>query len=116
MLDPDLQQRFARRCADAAFGYSAASTAAYAAMAEQVLNFWSGVLQAPAPPKPQPASQLWNWPVPMAPTPADPATPLFNPFAWMLPPPPRARARTGNAADQSVGGHVGVRQRDERAR
>ena len=88
MIDPDLQQRFTRRCADAAFGYSAASTAAYAAMADQVLNFWSGVLQ-PAPPKPQPPPNLWSWPVPMAPKPAPPAAPpLFNPFAWMLPPPP----------------------------
>ena len=40
MIDPDLQQRFARRCTDAAFGYSTAGTAAYAAMADQVLNFW----------------------------------------------------------------------------
>jgi hypothetical protein len=88
MLDPDLQQRFARRCADAALGYSAASTAAYAAMAGQVLNFWSDVLQPPAPPRPQPASQLWNWPVPMAPTPPAASPPLFNPFAWMLPPAP----------------------------
>ena len=87
MLDPDLQQRFTRRCADAALGYSAASTAAYAAMAEQVLNFWSDVLQPPAP-KPQPPQQLWNWPVPMAPTPPAASTPLFKPFAWMLPPAP----------------------------
>jgi hypothetical protein len=87
MLDPELQQRFARRCTDAAFGYSAASTAAYGAIADQMLNFWSGILQ-PAPPKREP--ELWRWPVPMAPTrPAPPApTPMFNPFAWMLPPAP----------------------------
>ena len=87
MLDPDLQQRFANRCTDAALGYSAASTAAYAAFADQVLNFWSAVLQPAA--QPQPASQLWNWPVPMAP-PAPPPAPQFNPFNpfdWMLPPP-----------------------------
>jgi hypothetical protein len=92
MLDPDLQQRFARSCTDAALGYSAASTAVYAAMAEQVLNFWSDVLQAPAAPKPQPASQLWNWPVPMAPTSPATSMPLFNPFAWMLPPAPAPAA------------------------
>jgi hypothetical protein len=90
MIDPDLQQKFARRCTDAAFGYSTASTAAYAAMADQVLNFWSSVLQPPAtqrPPEPQPS--LWNWPLPLQPAaPAPPSMALFNPFAWMLPPPP----------------------------
>ena len=55
MLDPELQKRFANRCTDAALGYSAASTAAYAAFADQVLNFWSAVLQAPGT-KPQPRS------------------------------------------------------------
>jgi len=94
MLDRDLQQRFASRCTDAALGYSAASTAAYAAFADQVLNFWSAVLQPAA--QPQPASQLWNWPVPMAP-PAPPPAPQFNPFNpfdWMLPalPPPKPAA------------------------
>ncbi len=90
MLDPDLQQRFASRCTDAALGYSVASTAAYAAFADQVLNFWSAVLQPPGV-KPQPASQLWNWPVPMAPPAPPPPTPQFNPFNpfdWMLPAPP----------------------------
>jgi hypothetical protein len=91
MIDPDLQQRFARRCTDAAFGYSTAGTAAYAAMADQVLNFWSSVLQPPATKRqsePQPAS-LWNWPVPLQPAaPEPPSMQLFNPFAWMLPPPP----------------------------
>lgn len=94
MLDRD-QQRFASRCTDAALGYSAASTAAYAAFADQVLNFWSSVLQPPAA-KPQPAAQLWNWPVPLAP-PAPVPTPQFNPFNpfdWMLPaaPPPKPAA------------------------
>lgn len=89
MLDRD-QQRFASRCTDAALGYSAASTAAYAAFADQVLNFWSSVLQPPTA-KPQPSSQLWNWPVPMAPPePPSPQFNPFNPFDWMLPaPPPR---------------------------
>jgi hypothetical protein len=78
MLDPDLQQRFTRGCTDAAFGYSAASTAAYAAFADQVMNFWSGVLQ---PPRREP--EIWRWPVPMAPTPA--LAPFAMPFAWALP-------------------------------
>src|SRR5262245_37268310 len=80
MLDPDLQERFARSCTEAALGYSAASTAAYAALAEQVLNFWSGVLQ-PVPAKREP--ELWNWPVPLA---SPPTSPL-SPFAWALPAP-----------------------------
>jgi hypothetical protein len=89
MLDPELQQRFARRCADAAFGYQAASTAAYAAFADQVLNFWSGVLQ-PTAPKLEP--DAWRWPVPApskpAATPRAPASLFFNPFAWAVPEPP----------------------------
>jgi hypothetical protein len=94
MLDRD-QQRFASRCTDAALGYSAASTAAYAAFADQVLNFWSSVLQPPTA-KPQPSSQLWSWPVPMAPpAPPSPQFNPFNPFDWMLPaPPPKPPAPT----------------------
>lgn len=83
MLDPELQQRFARHCAEAAFGYSAASTAAYAAFADQVLNFWKAVLQPPAP-KAEP--ELWRWPVPLSPSPGKPAAPA-NPFMWALPQP-----------------------------
>jgi len=96
MLDPQLQQRFARSCAEAAFGYSAASAAAYAAFADQVLGFWSSVLGA-TPTKAEPRSELWRWPMPL--TPADflpapkpspaPTNPFaglpFNPFAWSLP-------------------------------
>lgn len=84
MLDPDLQQRFARRCAEAALGYSAASTAAYAAFADQVLNFWSGVLQ-PSSAKREP--DLWRWPVPLATSQTSQPETLFNPFAWALPQP-----------------------------
>ncbi len=88
MVDPHLQQRFARRCADAAFGYSAAGTAAYAAFADQVLNFWTAVLQPP-----RRDAEVWSWPVPAprSPVPAFPAMPLaqmaFGPFAWATAPP-----------------------------
>jgi hypothetical protein len=84
MLDPHLQERFARRCTDAAFGYSAATTAAYAAFADQVLNFWTGVL---SPPERQPARRpetMWGWwPTPPAQRelPAMPFMP-FSPFGW----------------------------------
>lgn len=105
MLDPELQQRFARHCTEAAFGYSNASTAAYAAFADQVLNFWTSVLQ-PTPPKREPQlSELWRWPVPLSPAPAPaPAasSALFNPFAWLpqppapTPPAPKAPAMPTN--------------------
>jgi hypothetical protein len=91
MLDPQLQERFARRCADAAFGYQAASTAAYAAFTEHVLNFWSDALKTP-----REEAQTWNWPMPSAAPPAAPAP--FNPFAafmlpWATPPmPPKPQA------------------------
>jgi hypothetical protein len=97
MLDPDLQKRFAQHCTDAAFGYSAATTAAYAAFTDQVLNFWSGVLQ-PEPPKRAPDPWPWAMPMPMLPNamlPKSSAPVPVNPFAWMLPavpepPPPKA--------------------------
>jgi len=98
MLDPELQQRFARQCADAAFGYSAAGTAACAAFADQVLNFWKAVLQpgeAPArsvqsSPFPWPMPP-WPMPMPMAPQPLVPSPVAQTPFSWMLPQPaPRA--------------------------
>jgi hypothetical protein len=103
MLDPESQQRFARHCTEAAFGYSAATTAAYAAFADQVLSFWSSVLQ---PPKSEPQPSLWPWPTPFAPLPAPAAKPqlpaLANPFLWALPQPaptPRAPALPGNPWD-----------------
>lgn len=92
MLDPDLQRRFARHCADAAFGYSAATTAAYAAFTDQVLNFWSGVLQPE--PKREAKPDLWPWPLPTLAQPA--ATPAVNPFAWMLPTPEKPAALPAN--------------------
>lgn len=63
MLDPHLQERFARGCSDAAFGYTAATTAAYAAFAEQVLKFWADALTPPQPEAKRP-SPTWSWPVP----------------------------------------------------
>jgi hypothetical protein len=77
MVDPHLQERFTRRCTDAAFGYTAATTAAYAAFAEQVFDFWADML---APSKPAKASTpAWGWPVPVRQQP--PAMP-FAPFIW----------------------------------
>ena len=86
MLDRDLQQRFASRCTDAALGYSAASTAAYAAFADQVLNFWSAVLQPPASSRSRHRNCgtgrcRWRRPPP---PPTGQFNP-FNPFDWMSP-------------------------------
>ncbi len=87
MLDTRLQERFARRCTDAAFGYTAATTAAYAAFADQVFDFWTGVLEPPR--RQPPAPQLtWGWPMlPMAaPAPRREPTPApFLPFVWAMP-------------------------------
>lgn len=109
MLNSDLQHRFAQSCADAALGYSKANAAAYAAFTDQVLGFWSGVMQQALPPqKPaasppaaasdffQPWSFLAPWMALMTPPAAPMAQPprrgqttsadLFsNPFAWALP-------------------------------
>lgn len=78
MLDTRLQERFTRGCTDAAFGYTAATTAACAAFTEQVFSFWAGVFE---PPRQEPAKtpQVWGWPAPKRPE--VPAF-AFNPFAW----------------------------------
>lgn len=39
--DHELSTRFAKSCTTAAFGYARAASAAYAAMADQTLSFWS---------------------------------------------------------------------------
>jgi hypothetical protein len=90
MLDTRLQERFARRCSDAAFGYTAATTAAYAAFADQVLDFWASALK-PAREEPTPPQVNWGWPMmSVMPMPAsarrqDPAPNPFLPFTWMAP-------------------------------
>lgn len=51
MLPPvstELQTRFARSCTDAAFGYARAASAAYAAMADQTLDFWANAAKRPS--------------------------------------------------------------------
>lgn len=83
MVDPHLQERFSRHCTDAAFGYTAATAAAYAAVADQVLNFWASVFEPPrrsaAAPEP-----VWSWlPAPVRQEP--PPTP-FAPFFWAAAP------------------------------
>lgn len=45
-LQSDLSQRFAKSYATAAFGYARAASAAYAALADQTLDFWSNAARA----------------------------------------------------------------------
>jgi hypothetical protein len=93
MLDTRLQERFARRCTDAAFGYTAATTAAYAACADQVIDFWAGVLNTER--RTAPAPQVnWGWPMPMTAPRQELASVPFLPFAWAVP-----QSRTSPAAD-----------------
>jgi hypothetical protein len=47
MFDSNLQSRFARSYSDAAFGYARAATAAYAAVADQTLEFWTNAARSP---------------------------------------------------------------------
>ncbi len=87
MVDPHLQERFTRRCTEAAFGYSAATTAAYAAFAEQVFGFWAGMFEPPRQQQAAPSPALtWGWPVPPR---QEPAPMPFLPFFWAAPPPRR---------------------------
>jgi hypothetical protein len=84
MHDTRLQERFARHCTNAAFGYTAATTAAYAAFAGQVFDFWAGVLQ-PERPAARAPQVSWGWPMPVAaPRQELPSLP-FLPFAWGVP-------------------------------
>ena len=78
MVDQRLQERFTRHCTDAAFGYATAATAAYAAVADQVLSFWADALKPSDARTPQQPAFAWSWP---APQPA----PVWNPFTWGAP-------------------------------
>jgi len=95
--DQYLQERFTRHCTDAAFGYASAATAAYAAFADQVLGFWATALQPSDRRAPQQPAFAWSWPVPAP----QPAPPMWNPFAWAIPPQsfaPSPYAFTGSSA------------------
>lgn len=48
-IQSDLSQRFAKSYATAAFGYARAASAAYAALADQALDFWSSAARAGTP-------------------------------------------------------------------
>lgn len=96
VLDPKLQARFTRSCTDAAFGYTAATIAAYADLTSQVLNFWADALQPAGEDKTSGTKDQAGFPfVGQGTTP----TP-FAPFDWMMDPrwlPPTANCTLGNA-------------------
>jgi hypothetical protein len=48
-IDTELSTRFAKSCTTAAFGYARAATAAYAALADQALDFWTQAAKPYAP-------------------------------------------------------------------
>lgn len=48
-VDAELSQRFAKSYANAAFGYARAASAAYAALANQTLDFWGQAARSVAP-------------------------------------------------------------------
>lgn len=105
MLDTRLQERFARRYTDAAFGYTAATTAAYAAFAEQVFDFWAGVFEPPERREAKVPQFNWGWPMP-APKPAsrqELAPNPFLPFTW---PVPQSRSVSVPAADPFAGANA----------
>jgi hypothetical protein len=81
MVEKQLQERFARHCTDAAFGYATAATAAYAAFADQVFGFWADALKSPERRETRASPSAWGWPWPMA----QPATSAWAPFAWAMP-------------------------------
>lgn len=90
MVDPHLQERFARRCTDAAFGYTAAATAAYAAFADQVFSFWADVFATPEQKsKPKTATSAFGFPVPV-PARQEPSSNPFMPFFWPMVPQPQS--------------------------
>jgi len=94
VLDTKLQVRFTRSCTDAAFGYAAAASAAYAAFADQVLSFWADALQPPQQ-KAVPEPSTWFG----FPFVRNDAAPM--PFAWMMDTrwqPPTAHNAYGNAS------------------
>jgi hypothetical protein len=99
MVEKQLQERFARHCTDAAFGYATAATAAYAAFADQVLGFWASALKSADRAEPRAMSAAWGWPWPVA----QPAAPTRMPFPWPIPqafaPPVSSFGPTGAAAN-----------------
>jgi hypothetical protein len=95
VLDPKLQARFTRSCTDAAFGYTAATIAAYADLTSQVLNFWADALQPAGDDKTRATNEQAGFPFVRQNTTPTP----FAPFDWMVDPrwlPPTANSALGN--------------------
>lgn len=79
-IQSDLSQRFAKSYATAAFGYARAASAAYAAFADQTLDFWSNATRVAAPDeRPRPHLQLVSGPRPYRSAVSSPAVSASSP-------------------------------------
>ncbi|MBN8911493.1 MAG: hypothetical protein J0H65_05415 [Rhizobiales bacterium] len=75
-IQSDLSRRFAKSYATAAFGYARAASAAYAALADQTLDFWSTATRVSAhDERPRPHLQLVSGPQPYRSAVSSPAVP-----------------------------------------
>ena len=107
MLDPKLQARFARSCTDAAFGYTAATIAAYADLTSRVLNFWADALQPTGDDKTPGTKEQAGFSFLRQGTMPTP----FSPFDWMNDPrwlPPTANSAIGNALSSPFAAWFGM--------
>lgn len=92
MLDATQQTKFARQCGDAAFGYARTSMAAYGALLDQSMSFWTAAAGAAAgkpekPAQPAAAFPFMMWPMFPAAQPARPEpVASANPFLAMWDP------------------------------
>jgi len=107
VLDPKLQARFARSCTDAAFGYTAATIAAYADLTSRVLNFWADALQPAGDDKTPGTKEQAGFSFVRQGTMPTP----FSPFDWMNDPrwlPPTANSALGNALSSPFAAWFGM--------
>jgi len=107
VFDPKLQARFARSCTDAAFGYTAATIAAYADLTSQVLNFWADALQPAGDDKTPGTKEQAGFSFVRQGTMPTP----FSPFDWMNDPrwlPPTANSAIGNALSSPFAAWFGM--------
>ena len=85
MLDTALQQRFARRCAEASMGYATAATAAYSQMAVQALDFWCMALSGLVEEQPgeRPTTKTYASAAPHSEMPFGMSLADWTPFPWL---------------------------------
>ena len=83
-IQSDLSRRFAKSYATAAFGYARAASAAYAALADQTLDFWSTATRvSPSAERPRPNLQLVSGPQPYRSAVSSPAVAAAQPMDFV---------------------------------